>query len=376
MTNAVHHEEPGAAASMLGEALKRRIREHGPMTVADYMEACLADPKHGYYRNRDPLGASGDFTTAPEVSQMFGELIGLWCVTVWRSMGAPVPVALIELGPGRGTLMADALRAAQVVPQFLRAVRLHLVESSPVLRARQAETLQSAVVTPSWHDELAQVPPGPALIVANEFFDALPVRQFVHHGGGWRERLVGLDAAGRLAFCLSQDAPEPEALPPGLPARPADGTVAERCPAAEGIVAAIAARAGVQPLAALLIDYGYGGGCGDTLQAVRRHRYADPLAEPGRADITAHVDFAALARVARAHGVNAWGPISQARFLLSLGLAHRAERLMRDNPEHASDIAAAACRLVEAEQMGELFKAMALTSPRLAAPPPFAECLT
>ncbi|MCG8559886.1 MAG: SAM-dependent methyltransferase, partial [Hyphomicrobiales bacterium] len=181
------------------ELLKQRIAESGPITIAAFMEACLADPGFGYYRTRDPFGRDGDFTTAPEISQIFGELIGLWCVEVWRGMGAPPCVRLIELGPGRGTLMADALRAARLVPAFLDAVELHLVETSPVLRVRQAETLRTVGSDPRWHATLDAVPAGPAIVIANEFLDALPVRQFVHRADRWHERCVGLDRSGALA---------------------------------------------------------------------------------------------------------------------------------------------------------------------------------
>lgn len=362
-----------AVPPSLTQKLKRRIAEQGPMSVAAYMEACLADPDHGYYRTRDPLGARGDFTTAPEVSQIFGELIGLWCVEVWRGMGAPSPFALVELGPGRGTLMADALRASRVVPEFGMAARLHLVETSPVLRQAQKERLGG--YKPRWHDALADVPAGPALIVANEFLDALPARQFVRRGEAWYERLVSVEK-GRLAFCLS-DAPLGGVSPIPETVRDAacDGDIAEARPAAEALVSEIGRRAGAHPLAALFVDYGHGRSApGDTLQAVSAHGYADPLEAPGEQDLTAHVDFEALGHAARAAGLNVHGPVEQGAFLLALGLAQRCERLMKEaGPEQAQAVETGARRLVDPMQMGTLFKVMALTSPSVAAPPPFEE---
>lgn len=364
---------PRPAAS-LADKLSRRLRASGPMTVADYMQACLTDPDFGYYRAGDPFGAQGDFVTAPEVSQIFGELIGLWCVTVWRAMGEPAPLRLIELGPGRGTLMADALRAARLVPDFPRAARVHLVELNPALRTVQAERLTDLPVEPSWHARLDEVPAGVSLVIANEFLDALPIRQFLFQGGAWHERLVGLDDAGRFAFVLA-DAPVSDAsiLPPGLRASPADGAVAELRPGMHDLAAILGRRARAYPLAALIVDYGHArSGWGDTLQAVRAHAFADPLAEPGRADLTAHVDFAALAEAAGAQGLTVRGPLPQGQFLLALGLAQRCDRLLRHNPARAEEIAAGAARLVNADRMGELFKVMALTDPARPVPPPFA----
>jgi NADH dehydrogenase [ubiquinone] 1 alpha subcomplex assembly factor 7 len=362
-----------AVPGSLTQKLNRRIAEHGPMSVAAYMEACLADPDHGYYRTRDPLGRRGDFITAPEVSQIFGELIGLWCVEVWRGLGAPSPFNLVELGPGRGTLMADALRASRVAPEFAGAARLHLVETSPVLRQAQKERLGAH--KPCWHDALADVPAGPALIIANEFLDALPVRQFTRAHEAWHERLVTAEQ-GRLAYCLS-DAPlgDESLIPEAVRDAARDGDMAEVRTAAEELAAEIGRLAGAHPLAALFIDYGHVRSApGDTLQAVSGHGYANPLEAPGEQDLTAHVDFETFGYAARAAGLKVHGPVSQGDFLPALGLAQRCERLMKEaEPEQAQAVETGARRLVDPAQMGALFKVMALTAPGIAAPPPFEE---
>ena len=294
----------------LGRLLRRRIAAEGPITVADYMACCLGDPEHGYYATRDPLGADGDFTTAPEISQMFGEIIGAWLAVVARQAGASAPLRLVELGPGRGTLMADILRVLRQVPRLADDIRVDMVETSPVLRARQRATLAGLPVAAAWHDSLSDVPCGPALLIANEFFDALPVCQYVRHAGRWHERRIGLSQAGPegrpedgdLAFVVGPPVPDsPAAGPPAAgPAPVPDGAIAEISPAASAIMAQIAARIASDGVAAIVIDYGTES-CprhrAGSLQAVRHHAFADPLAEPGMADLTAHVDFAALRRV-------------------------------------------------------------------------------
>ena len=363
----------------LAERLARRIRLTGPMTVADYMRDALADPELGYYRRGDPLGVAGDFTTAPEISQMFGEMIGLWFVDVWSRIGAPSPVRLVELGPGRGTLMADALRAARLRPEFGAAADLHLVEISESLRTRQAETLRGAPLgaAPTWHDDFTAVPDGPLLLIANEFFDALPVHQFERTAEGWRERVVTIASEegpedGRFRFALAPPGPAIGLLGPEQKAAP-PGSVAEVSPAGIALAEAIGRRLATFGGAALIIDYGYGAGVmGDSLQALRRHRRHDPLADPGCADITAHVDFAALARAARGVGAVVHGPVPQGPFLDRLGLRLRAATLLdRATPEQARDIHAAVERLIEPAQMGTLFKALAITSAGLPIPAGF-----
>ena len=357
----------------LAARLAERIAQQGPLTVADYMAEALAHPRHGYYMTGDPFGARGDFVTAPEVSQMFGELVGLWCAEAWRQLGSPEDLLLIELGPGRGTLLTDALRAARVLPGFPVALRLHLVEMSPALQALQRQNL--AGTEAQWHGSLAEVPRGqPALVIANEFFDALPVRQFERAPDGWRERMVGLAPDGDgLAFRLSPPAPAAERLIPEALRRAAPGAVAEVAPAALSLVSQIAERLAADGGAALILDYGYADADGrPTLQALRRHARHDVLAAPGEADLTAHVDFGSLAACARKAGAEAWGPVEQGVFLEALGIAARAERLQAGaSAEQAAEVRAALHRLTAPEEMGRLFKAMILAAPGLG---PLAGC--
>jgi SAM-dependent MidA family methyltransferase len=336
----------------LGDILAARIAAEGPLRLDAFMALC----QQRYYATRDPLGPAGDFVTAPEISQMFGELIGAWAAQVWADQGLGSFV-LAELGPGRGTLMRDALRAAAVLPGFREAARLWLVETSPALRARQAVTL--AGHAPRWADGVHELPPGPLIAIANEFFDALPIRQFQRVDPLWRERHVAL-AAGRLV--LGWGPPRPDA---GLDARflVPDGTVVDLCPAGEAIATALGARVR-DGGAALIVDYGAWDGTGDTLQAVRGHARADPLDAPGEADLTAHVRFRALAEAARvrAHFT------TQGAFLELLGIAVRAQTLARRDPEA---VAAAHRRLTHPDEMGNLFRVLALT-PGHAVPPGFA----
>ncbi len=354
----------------LGEKLTAIIAESGPVSIAEFMSRCLADPLHGYYATRDPLGPAGDFTTAPEISQMFGELIGAWLVHAWHMAGAPAPAVLAEAGPGRGTLMVDILRAASVEPAFIAAISVHLVETSPVLRDNQKATLAGVKCPLIWHERIEEVPGGPLFFIANEFFDALPIRQYVCADGGWRERVVALDDNGHLAFGEGPgrlDRPIPEKLRGA-----AEGAIYETCPAATAIMTAVAKRIAASGGAALIVDYGYGETAfGDTLQAVSNHAYADPLAGPGEADLTAHVDFAALARSARRAGAAAHGPMDQGAFLLATGLLERAGRLGAGKGAQTQDaIGKAVERLAGPEAMGALFRVLAVTPPGLV-PPPF-----
>jgi NADH dehydrogenase [ubiquinone] 1 alpha subcomplex assembly factor 7 len=354
--------------------LRRIIAADGPISIARYMALCLTHPAHGYYTGRDPLGAAGDFVTAPEISQMFGELLGLWAGAVWRLMGAPAPVLLVELGPGRGTLMADALRAAAVVPGFLAAVSVHLVEASPALRRRQRETLAPHGMRPTWHDHIAHLPDAPMIALANEFFDALPVSQAVRTPDGWHERMVGLDGEGRLVFAL-HPAPMPHfeaSLPSDLhPAQP--GAIYEWRAGHE--TTELCRRLAGFGGAALVIDYGHvESGFGDTLQAVRGHAFADPLGAPGQTDLTAHVDFAALGRIAGPAGVGMHGPIGQGEFLRRLGIEARAAKLRAAaTPAQSADIDRALARLTGSglDQMGALFKAIAFADRKLGPLPGF-----
>jgi NADH dehydrogenase [ubiquinone] 1 alpha subcomplex assembly factor 7 len=350
----------------LGHRLIRRIRASGPITLADYMADCLLDPEHGYYAMREPFGTAGDFTTAPEISQMFGELIGLCLAQSWLDQGAPNPFALAELGPGRGTLMADLLRATRGVPGFNKAMQLHLVEASPRLRTRQRDALPGHM--PQWHDTVDSLPDGPLFLVANEFFDALPIRQFHRSGAGWREVMV--TAKGDLlAFGLS----DPAAITAlaGRTRDTSDGDIVEICPAAAPIAAAIAARIATRGGVALIVDYGGWRSLGDTFQAVRGHRPADPLAHPGQDDLTAHVDFEPLALAAQEAGA-ATLISDQGPFLERLGIAARADRLAESLAGEAQDVLRAAHRrLTDAKEMGHLFKVLAIHPP-LMPPPGFA----
>jgi NADH dehydrogenase [ubiquinone] 1 alpha subcomplex assembly factor 7 len=354
--------------SLLKAELIRLIREEGPLNVSRYMALCLGHPRHGYYMTRDPFGAQGDFTTAPEISQMFGELLGLWAGAVWQMMGKPKSLRLVELGPGRGTLMADMLRAARIVRGFREALDVHLVEISPVLRQAQHQSLAGAAA-PSWHDGIETALDGPVIVVANEFLDALPLDQFVKTGDGWRERLVGLDAGGELAFGLA-GAPE-TSLTMAAP----EGSVIEQPSAALAIVATVSRHLAFHGGAALFIDYGSArSGFGDTLQAVRRQRHVDVLAEPGEADLTVHVDFERMAQAARRSGAATHGPATQREVLLALGLAERAQALCaKARPEQAEVIRGAFERLTAtgATGMGELFKVLALSHPGLPPLPGF-----
>ena len=349
----------------LGSEIATLVRETGPIGIDRYMALCLGHPVHGYYRTREPFGQRGDFTTAPEISQMFGELIGIWIASVWAAMGAPAPLRLVELGPGRGTLMADALRALRTVAPTA-AIDLHLVETSPVLQAAQAAALAAAA--PTWHADAAAVPPGPAVFVANEFFDCLPVRQFVRTARGWCERLVGV-SDGALAFGL---APDPT---PAIGVMAVEGALMTLPAVALDLTRALARRVSDQGGALLVVDYGHARpGFGDTLQAVAAHRFVRPLDAPGEADLTVHVDFPALARAAAEAGAAIHGPVDQRDFLDALGLPARAARLTaRATPAQAEAIAAASRRLTDPAPggMGSLFKAMAITQPTLA-PPGFA----
>lgn len=339
----------------LGALIAKRISTTGPITLADYMADCLMHPDHGYYATRDPLGAAGDFTTAPEISQMFGELVGLALAQAWLDQGSPNRITLAELGPGRGTCMADALRATRGVPGFHAAAALHLVETSPTFRAQQAMRLNGA----TWHNSVATLPDAPLFLIANEFFDALPIRQFRRDGVGWREVMVGVRGA---------------ALVPGLGPTTAlamlehrladtrDGDIVEVCPALPVIVAAIGARIASHGGAAIIIDYGDWQSLGDTLQALQNHASVDPFAAPGHADLTAHVDFAAIAAAA--------GPAlptqltTQGAFLDRLGIGHRAAALANGLTGAARENHMAAHRrLTHASEMGVLFKVMGLHPP-------------
>ena len=337
----------------------RLLRLEGPQPVSRLM----AEAGAHYYATRDPFGAAGDFITAPEVSQMFGELLGLWCADLWDRMGRPRPFRLVELGPGRGTLMRDGLRAIErALPPCRAAATVHLVETSPVLRQQQRSTLGDAET--AWHDDLAALPPGPAIVLANEFLDALPVRQFQRMPTGWHERLVAAADDDSLHFALSPALRDPAAAlrPPHL-AAPV-GAIVEPSPAREAVVEQLARHLVAEGGAALLIDYGSAtSGTGDTLQALQAHRPVSPLQALGEADLTSYVDFEPLGEAARRAGARVSGPVGQGAFLAAIGIAARAGALQRAAPERAAEIAAQHARLTAADQMGRLFLVLGIANP-------------
>jgi NADH dehydrogenase [ubiquinone] 1 alpha subcomplex assembly factor 7 len=355
----------------IANKIARRIRAEGPLTVAAYMAMALHDPEGGYYARRGPIGASGDYTTAPEISQVFGELIGLWCAELWERIGRPDPVVLAELGPGRGVLMSDLLRAAGTVPEFRRALRIYLVEASAMLRAEQERRLRQA--QPAWVRRVEELPDGPMLMVANEFLDALPIRQFVRRAGGWSERMVAVDPEGHLAFVDGPESAVASLLVSGGRSHCAPGTITEICPAALALGGTLGSRLARQPGAALFIDYGYFPTApGPTLRALHCHRPVCALATPGTADLSAHVDFAAFAETAGEAGAEIYGPISQGRFLTALGAGLRLAALSaRAAPAQRRSLESGLRRLLDPGEMGDLFKVVALVSPGLPLPAGF-----
>jgi NADH dehydrogenase [ubiquinone] 1 alpha subcomplex assembly factor 7 len=348
--------------------LKARIDAEGALDIARYMSECLSHPEYGYYLHKEPFGTGGDFITAPEISQMFGELLGLWAVHQWHAMDKPASVHLVELGPGRGTLMADALRAARGMPEFMDAMTLHLVETSRRLRDAQKQALPD--VRPHWHDDVSGLPDGPVIVLANEFFDALPIHQFEFTAQGWLERRVGISGSG-LGFTLSPPgfsvAGEAAGLVPGI------GDIYEVSPLSRSIAGDLARLCERHSGCALIIDYGHSRqGFADTLQAVKAHTYAGVLDTPGEADLTAHVDFQALAKSAAAGGARVYGLQGQGDFLNALGIQERTQSLQaRATAEQRRLLLAGRDRLVNTDQMGSLFKVMAIAGSQLPVPSGF-----
>jgi NADH dehydrogenase [ubiquinone] 1 alpha subcomplex assembly factor 7 len=343
---AVAYDPAQRRATPLAQKLIARIKAKGPIPVADYMGACLNDPEHGYYRTQQAIGRAGDFITAPEISQVFGELIGLWCAVVWQQMGSPQRVNLIELGAGRGILLADALRAARVVPTFRAAIAVHVLDANPALIAQQRVALADSGVPISWHATLEALPSDtPSIWIANEFLDTLPVTQTVGPAdGGAAVRCVGLDGDGRLAFVEG------------------DRPVIRETQDFSALAAAMGLRA-KQPLAALFIDYGYSSNSqGETLQAARNHAFEHVLTSPGEADISGHVDFAACAA---ALPLAVDGPTTQAEFLGRLGIMERASKLMAANPMKANVLEMGVARLMHPAGMGTRFLVLAARSPHV-----------
>ncbi len=366
--------------------LKERITRDGPLSVEAYMSACLQDPEHGYYVKQPAIGAGGDFVTAPEISQIFGELIGLWCAVVWQQMGSPARFNLIELGPGRGSLMADALRAARMVPGFLSGATILLIESNVNLRAQQASALAGLDVEPTWAPSLLAVDEiragayatrsaaasAPTILIANEFLDTRPIRQLVRRDGLWFERTVTLDDRGRLSFgCRPRPARNIERNASSSPP-PTNGSIMEIADGLGDLTVPLLELTRSFPVAALLIDYGHTSSLpGDSLQAVRAHTFEHPLTSPGEADLTTQVDFELRGRQCRDAGFATDGPVTQAELLSALGITQRASRLMSANPKLAGSIEAGVARLLSPTGMGARFKALGLRSPTLPPLPGF-----
>ncbi|MGE4063162.1 MAG: class I SAM-dependent methyltransferase [Rhodospirillaceae bacterium] len=350
----------------LAAQLKERIRRTGPISVAEFMEACAS----AYYARGDVFGAAGDFITAPEITQIFGEIVGLWCAVTWQALGSPKAFRLIECGPGRGTLMADALRAATRVPGFKEAARIHLVERSAKLREKQRETLKGELIT--WHDDLDDVPAGFAIVIANEFLDALPIRQWLKTERGWIERAVEVDDGG---FRFTRGSARDLQLPLAISADAKEGAVFETSPATIGWTRRLAHRFVEHGGAALVIDYGHTRtAVGDTLQAVKNHKYHNVLEDPGEADLTAHVDFEAVGTAAREMGARVFGPTTQGEWLTRLGISVRAAQLGAGRDENKRQaIHGAVQRLIAPDAMGRLFKVLAFAHPALAACEGFGE---
>ncbi|MBO0333059.1 SAM-dependent methyltransferase [Sneathiella sp. CAU 1612] len=339
----------------LGKTLAAMIEKSGSISLYDFMKLSLSHPEFGYYSRQEPFGEQGDFITAPEISQMFGELIGLWAVDAWIKLGSPAKFNLVELGPGNGTLMADILRSARVAPAFLAAAQIQLVENSPRLRAKQATSLSDHEVC--WHDTFPDLEDMPIILIANEFFDALPIHQYCYQDGVWRERLVSTADNG-FAFSLS-----PETTSLDLVPACADGDILETCPDGEEIIGRLSKLLSVNGGAALIVDYGAADTIlGDSFQAVKGHGHVDPLNNPGEADLTAHVKFAILKKIAATQGITIQGPTSQGRFLERLGIEAR-HHMLRQKADDAQKkkLDAQLRRLTSASEMGTLFKVMALS---------------
>lgn len=358
------------APASLADRLKRQIKTEGPISVAEYMAQCLLDPVLGYYPTRDPLGSEGDFITAPEISQMFGEVLGLWCLQSWKDMGSPARVQLVELGPGRGIMMSDILRTAQLDPAFFNALSVTLIEASAALEAVQGRTLAQCGVEVEWAKDLSRIPNLPTLIVGNEYLDCLPIRQFVQQDrfagrAGWHERLVTLDANDSLVFGLSP-APLSETMQAQLPEGQSEaktGDLLEICPAFAQIVDQINTLSERAPVRALFVDYGPEmTEFGDSFQALKRHEKVGVFSDPGQTDLTARVDFAALSELAHASGLKTFGPLSQRAFLSKLGIELRAVALTRSKPDARPKILRQLHRLMDEQEMGTLFKAVCLAS--------------
>lgn len=361
--------------SALKDRLIAKIKAEGPLTIAEYMTICLLDPVHGYYPTRDPLGSDGDFITAPEISQMFGEVIGLWCIQTWQDMGRPATVQLIELGPGRGIMMSDILRAAKLDKDFLTAAQVTLIEASPALEAVQGKTLGNSPCPISWAPSLEKAPKGPAIIIGNEFLDCLPIRQFIQKDrfagrAGWQERMVALeDDALRFGISPAAISESLQAILPEAQEDAKNDELLEVCPASAQIIDQLKQRFETDRGRALFIDYGPAETeFGDTLQALKRHEKVGVFSDPGNTDLTARVDFGALIELAKAVDLSVTNAVPQREFLSKLGLEMRAIALSRARPDSKEKIARQLHRLTGTDEMGELFKAICFQSDNLDLP--------
>jgi NADH dehydrogenase [ubiquinone] 1 alpha subcomplex assembly factor 7 len=347
----------------LSKRLAERISSGGPLSVGVFLSEAMFDPCAGFYATKDPIGAGEDFITAPEISQIFGELIGLWLASCWQNMRHPAPVQLVEFGPGRGTMMKDILRAVRAVPGFANALSVNLIEASPALINVQAKMLAHAPCAVNWQSALSDVPDEACLVVGNEYLDCLPIRQFVRQNGAWFERLVDHAKDGSFHFVLSgasASAPEIAMIAPALRAAP-DGALVEVRPAIAPLMDELAVRFAAAPGMALFIDYGPANSeTGDTLQAIKGHKKVGPLDAPGSADLTTRVDFEEIKRAAQKAGLQVAGPVSQGGWLKRLGLEYRAADLMQKNPAQKSKLARQVYRLTDPDQMGDLFKIIAI----------------
>jgi NADH dehydrogenase [ubiquinone] 1 alpha subcomplex assembly factor 7 len=353
--------------------IKSIIKAQGPISIAQYMGIALSDKKYGYYTTKQPLGRQGDFITAPEISQMFGELIGLWCASIWEFMGRPVNLQLVEFGPGKGTLMSDLLRGTSKISGFHDSISIHLIEISPSLKKQQQVNLNNYDVKIEWYNNFSDILNNPTIIIGNEFFDALPILQFVKTKNGWREKLIGIDASEELKFMLSPAETPACALIPQNIRNSDENSVFEICPSAISTIRNISQHLKENGGAALFIDYGYfENPLVNSFQAVKEHEYHDVLKDPGQADLTAHVDFSTLKNSATESGITTHKIIGQGQFLQAMGIDIRASMILKNATfEQKKDIISATERLTDNKQMGELFKCLAITHPELPAPPGF-----
>ena len=354
----------------LERKIRKQINASGPISVSNFMSTAMANPFHGYYQTRDPFGLTGDFITAPEISQVFGEILGLWCAVTWQKGNKPKELNLVELGPGRGTLMSDIMRSGITVPSFLDAVQIHLVETSDVLCKIQRQVLSNFKV--HWHKTLDTIPQKPTLIIANEFFDALPVDQYVNTKQGWYERRVDYDEEKNKFFFMPYKKKNSIKIPKQLQ-NARLGAVFENCPIGQKLADQIGRWICLHGVAAIIIDYGYTAlNTLETLQAVKSHRTHNPLLEIGEADLTAHVDFSAISNSLKKGGVKVYGPINQGEFLLSLGIKARIKKLLEGaNSKQTESLLEGCRRLTSSSQMGTLFKVIAVLPPNQPAPAGF-----